>query len=448
MKRNKKFVWRVTMKIGRLILIAAIILIGLAACTQKSAEPSVTHQSLEKTNDQRITLRVGFEGDGSDIGKVKEIFAKYEVENPQIKIQPIFILSSDWNEYISKVQAMIASNTSPDLLYVTNETTPVFEHQGFLEPLDTYMKSHPDWFGDVLQDVHPASQEPFMINGRTFGLARDFDNVVMHINTKFLQEAGLSLPPESWSQEIFLEFCKKLTKINADGTKRFGFQIPIGYFTTTAWIYSAGGKLFNDEMTKSTINSKEVVDLIKFWQDLIYKYKYAPIPQPEDDDTRAIMNGMAAMISAGKWPTSNYVERDFRTVAVQYLPRIKTDQVLVGSGGISVLQPSKHKEEAVKLAAWTADKYYIERFYKAGHIPARKSLMEDMVGNAGIPDNYKLFWESADKGVPIEITPSYSEVATVFLRVIREVLSSPDDPQPALDKAVKEINLILQKDQK
>jgi multiple sugar transport system substrate-binding protein len=429
------------------MIAAAFVLCSAAACTKQSTDlvPAANKNNLIHTDDQRITLRVGFEGNGEDVAKVKEIFSKYEVENPTIKIEPVYIPSVGWDDYTSKVKAMIADGTAPDLLHITVETTPMFQQGGLLEPLNTYMKDHSEWFGDVLQDVHPASQAPFMIDGITYGLAQDFDSVVMHINTKFLSEAELSLPPEGWSQETFLAFCKKLTKENKGGKKRYGFQIPISYVTTTAWIYAAGGKLFNDDLTKSMLNSKEIVDLITFWQDLIFKYKYASIPRPGTDDSQSIMNGEVAMISAGRWPTPDYVNKGFSSVAVQYLPRIKTDQVLVSSRGIGILHTSKHKEEAVKLAAWTADKYYVERYYKAGQIPARKSLMEDMVGNAGIPDNYKLFWESADKGIPIEVTPSYSEVSSIFLQVMTRVLSSPADPKPALDKAVEDINNVLQK---
>ena len=38
-----------------------------------------------------------------------------------------------------------------------------------------------------------------------------FNNVVMHINTDRLQEAGLEAPGEDWDKDEFLSYCEKLT---------------------------------------------------------------------------------------------------------------------------------------------------------------------------------------------------------------------------------------------
>lgn len=65
-----------------------------------------------------------------------------------------------------------------------------------------------------------------------------------------------------------------------DGVKQYAVAVPYGeYFCAEAWLYNNGASYMNDDFTESTINSPESVEVFQLWQDLIYKYGYAPIPE-------------------------------------------------------------------------------------------------------------------------------------------------------------------------
>lgn len=418
------------------ILLSCGVIFGVTACGNHTEE---------------VTLHYAFNGTGNAASEYEEIFDKFEEENPGINVELVFIPSTDWPDFIAKMQTMIAGGTEIDACHLTNESMPVFYDLDMLECMDSYMEEHPEWFS-YRDDIVDMCQMTYEREGKTYGIAKDWNTVVAQFNKEMLDEAGLTLPDENWGKEEFLQYCEKLTVKNEDGSTRYALTIPLYYFGYNAWFMANGGKMFNDDFSECTINSPQIVEIVQLWQDLIYQYGYAGIPQASDDAVTMLMNEQTAMQFSGMWSLASYIANDWKNTIVQTLPKFNADDwhPINGVGGSGVLKSSKHIEEAMKLAAFTGDDYYIQNVSVAnGYVPARESLMEDVVNGFDYIENKQLFYTTAADSYPAECTPTYGSDGEIITRYLMECLSSADaDIQAILDQCAEEVTAVRQKNMK
>lgn len=394
---------------------------------------------------KQTAVKLAFFGGEVDKAATQKIFDQFTKENPDIKVDLIYIPANDWPDYFTKIRTMIAGGNAPDLCRVAIEGVQMFTSLGLAQPMDAFIKKNPKIVGDAFADIHPKLQAPFTVKGKTYGLVCEWNNNVIHFNTKLLREVGLEVPAESWNKETFLEYCKKLTK-TVNGKPQYAVAIPNYYFGVEAWLYANGAAILNANMTKCTLNQPKAVEIFQLWKDLIYKYKYAPFPDPNVNQIQQLIDGQVAMGTWGRWPLQSYVSNNFSDVAVQYLPKFSSkNDVVFGSAAFCVLKSSKHRDEAMRTAVWTAGKYFVKNFYGLGSIPARRSVASEVIPAAGLPKNYDLYYKSADFAKGVQSPVQYPEVANVLDRYLTAALSNQMEVQEAMNKATAEINAVLAK---
>lgn len=401
-------------------------------------------QTTVSAADKDITLTLAMCGDGTTKESLDNLLAQY-TEETGVKVESIFIAGS-WGEYCTKLQTMIGGGDEVDCAILAIEGVEKFLGMGIAEPIDDWIEANPEISEEILNDTSPSFQDVFKDEeGNTYAFPFSFNNVVMHINTNRLEEAGLELPDEDWTKEEFLEYCEALTT-EKDGVKQYAVAVPYGeYFCAEAWLYNNGASYMNEDFTESTINSPESVEIFQLWQDLIYKYGYAPIPEENVSPIAQIINGQVAMAAYGRWPTANYVADDFDDVAVQYLPTFKVNQQIGGVDGIFTLKNSKHIEEAKELAAWMSQAEFEGAYLTEGNIPALHSLAQTKVSELGIPENNELFYLDSNTDIykPVSAPPQFTECSNIVLTAISEICVNQGDVQETLDAAAEEMNAVL-----
>lgn len=394
--------------------------------------------------DSDVTLTLAMCGDGTTKASLDKLLEKY-TEETGVKVESMFI-AGNWGEYCTKLQTMVGGGNEVDCAILAIEGVSKFLNMGIAEPIDDWIEANPDIAKEILDDTSPSFQEVFKDDeGKTYAFPFSFNNVVMHINTDRLQEAGLEAPGEGWNKDEFLTYCEKLTT-EKDGVKQYAVAVPYGeYFCAEAWLYNNGASYMNDDFTESTINSPEAVEIFQLWQDLIYKYGYAPIPEENVSPIAQIINGQVAMASYGRWPTANYVADDFSDVTIQYLPSFSENQQIGGVDGIFTLKNSKHIEEAKNLAAWMSQAEFEGEYLSVGNIPALHSLAEQKISELGIPENNQLFYVDSNTDIykPVSAPPQFTECSNIVLTAISEICVNQSDVQETLDAAAEEMNDVL-----
>ena len=428
------------MKIKRLVALAMTATLAVSAfgCS-KSVKTDV--------KEDVKTIKISFMGDGAGKDAMQKNFDLFNSKHKDIKAEVMYVPvngGSGWNDYFTKIETMIAGGTAPDISFVAIEGIQSFDSKNLAMPINDYVAKFPELADGVDKDINPNLQKPFVINGKNYGYVTEWNNVVTHFNTTLLKEAGLELPKENWGKQDFLDYCSKLTK-KVNGKQQYALAIPNYYFAAEAWLYNNNASILSEDMKKSALNEPNSVEIFQLWQDLIYKYKYAPAPEPNADSAQQLMSGQVAMAFAGRWFTNNYVTNNFKDVAVQYIPNFKTNKVNFGSGAFCVLNSSKNKDAAAQVALWTAGKEFTTAYLTNASIPTRKSVADDVIPKVSVPQNSQLFYKTADTAVAVQAPPQYPAVATVFDKYLSAILSNQMPAKEALDKATIEINAILAK---
>lgn len=415
-----------------LLLFLAMVL--LIACSKKDA---VT------TKDDAtdiVTLRIGWLGDGSNKEKLDTALMAF-TEKTGIKLETVYIPGT-WGEYFMKIQTMSTTSDIIDLASVAIEGFEMFIDMGLAQPLNAFAEKNKEAVDELMADVPTGIAAPFTKDGDLFGFPMSYNNMLMHFNTARLKKDMVEIPAADWGIEEFLALCKKLT-YEEDGMKKYAVAIPGGNFERESWLRNNGTGFMNADFTKSTINSPESIEIFQLWQDLVWKYGYAPIPEPNVTVTQQFIDGTIAMYSSGRWPMFTYDANEFKDVALQYLPSFKVNQVQFGVDGMLVTSVTKHYEKAAELALWMASDEFIRDFFTIGNIPARRSLAKEIIPLPGYPKNSEIFYKDVDNAVPVSAPIAYAACAAIADDAFSKIIMEQAEVKETLDYAAKQMNKAL-----
>jgi len=395
--------------------------------------------SLEGTGD--VTLKLTWPGGGQNRAELLKCLEPF-TEATGIGIDLVFI-TGNWGEYFTTIQTMIAGGEAPDLSEIAIEGFDMFVYNGLATPMNDWIAENQEDYDRIANDIDPNVMNILNYDGLQYGIPTEWNNVVTHINTKLLEEAGLELPPADWNQNTFLEYAEKMTVQREDGSTQFGMSIPHAYFELTAWMYNWGTSLLNDDMTEGNLEDPKVIEAFQFMYDLVYEYGYSPIPEAGVDRIQLMQDGEIAMFFAGRWPTTQYVANDFKDVAIQYMPTFETNVPVWGGTSTMRLTSSQHLEEAHQLALYLASPEFIEKWLAYGPIPVLNSVAEEKLAELGIPQNYEIYIESAATARPVQSPQQYAEVSVAVIQAFNDIMINKADIEETLSATNAQLNMIL-----
>ena len=440
------------------ILLAAVVTAGtLLGCgstkentgTDKAAEASeeiaadTTSDTEAATDAEPVEIKIAYPSDDGAEEKLNILIDEFNKSYPNIKVNYILIPFSSWPDYITKLKTMVAGGTGPDVARLAVEGIQSFVADGMALPFDDFIAENADLMEELgVNDIHPNINAPFQVDGKTYGFAWDWNNIVMFLNKDVFAEKNIELPGSDWNKDKFLEIAQTLT-YEKDGEKVYGTVAPTDYFTVTAWLYNNNASVLNEDMTECTLNSPEAIETIQFLHDLVYKYEVAPAPSAGLDTSNLFMNGQIAMLGNGRWSIASLANNNFEDYDIQALPALSTQQSSFGSGSFPVLSSTKHPYEAMLFSSWlSASSFSQETFLKTDSVPSRISVMEKILPTM-LPENGMLWRESADVAKSIQAPTQLTDVTAVFDKYMSLVFANEISVEDGMNKATEEINAIL-----
>jgi multiple sugar transport system substrate-binding protein len=385
---------------------------------------------------------------GVDKAMWDSLIAEFSKLHPNITVKYQPVPGESWGDYFDKLATMIAGGNPPDVSRVAIEGTRLVVSRGLATPLDEFMKGDPE-IDEYLKDVSPRLLEVFRVDGKTYELPFDWNNMVMYYNTKMLQQAGLQPPRKEWTKDEFLEMAQKLTRRSGSGDPEvFGFGFAVQYFSgTIPWMYANGTSLLSADLTKSNLKDPRVLEVLQFLQDLVWKHKVSPKPPASHADIYSLMAaGKIAMAGGGRWPVLQMTKAGFSDFDVQYFPRWKEQITEYGVGGFVIMKSTKHPEEAWKWVKFLTSKRALEILTRIGQaIPARRSIAASPAMFELPPKNAKIFYESIEgtNARPVPSPSTYNRIESTWRRYLGRVLANEMAPAAALEEADKEFTAIL-----
>ena len=236
---------------------------------------------------------------------------------------------------------MFAAGIPPDVIF-TAEKAAEFASRDTLLDLTPYIERDSEEI--ELSDIYPQLLENCKYKEKYYGLPVNANSDVIFYNKNLFDKAGLKYPDETLTYRKLIEIAKELTK-DTDGDGRidqYGLFVSWDYPWVLGHILKWGGELFNPELTKCLIDSPEAIEAIRYYSDIIKKYKVSPSPitLTGQSDIQLFMTGKIAMFNCG-WYVCQFF-KDIRGFSWDVAPVPKREgNPRVSYGGINWLIISK-----------------------------------------------------------------------------------------------------------
>lgn len=337
------------LKKGFLMLVLVMVFLGLLAGCSGSKETNS-----EEGGDAKVTLRMVESITSPARTKLlKKMLAKFEKENPGIKVE---LISPPLKSADEKITQMLMAKEDIDVLEVREQTVKNFANNKFIEDLSRYTSQWKDW--DTLTETikHGATA----VNHNPYYIPYGVYEKTLFYRKDWFEEAGIKVP-ETWD-----ELVDAAIKLTDKSKNRYGYSFRGGagatdYIEFMTWSYLGKKIVQNDayftQDGKTMFETPEAKQVLDTYLKL---YKEASPPDSVSwsypEMVQGFTSGMTAMLiqdpevivtadenmKKGTWATAPLPKGTPSGVAQQP----------AGTAGWGIGAFSKHKDEAWKLVSF------------------------------------------------------------------------------------------------
>ena len=390
----------------------------------------------------KSTIRFSGWGSVDEINIYKKVVANFNQSHPNVNVvyQPIP------TDYGTKILTELAGGTAPDVGYVNDTDFPAWYSKGALMDISGEIEAQKV----DLTDFYPEVLNYFQVNGRYYGLTKDFTTFVVYYNKDLFQKAGLQEPKGWWTWNDFVDAAKKLDK----GNTQPGFapdSTNEAYWN--GWVGSNGGSIMNDPLapTKSVLDSAAASDGIQYFANLWLKNNGAVSPTTNalgQAASDAFVGGRVGMVTYGRWEVPTYMKIKSFKWDVAFFPQNKQRYSTMFATCLSAFKDTKNLGAAaafIGFLAGTADGQ--SEAAKLGlAIPAIKSVANSPSFKLpDVPINHDVYLQEIPFGRLEPRTPAFSEVSKVWDSNLDPVWRGNKTAADATKAFVPQIDDILSK---
>lgn len=366
MNKRKKRRGSVTAKIGKYLIAAMLLFVGVSVFGGGQSDKA------SSSKEELTVLTWRYQPNDPFWLKVVE---EYKSINPNVVLTLINV--ADNNSMEQKASAMLAGKQPLDIIWTDSSVTQAMGKAGLLEPLTSYIKK--DNFD--LDSIFMSSKHDHMWNGELVGLPAIPMGYLIFYNKDIFDKAGVPYPKNDWTIDEFLDAAKKTTNASL---QQFGYGTRPWIGThDLAFVYAYGGKWFDDN-GNPVINDAGTIKAYQFIQDLINTYKVAPNPSGvAGSSSQAVTfdSGKLAMNWSGTWDIRG-TEGDnpkwkFKWGVVLPPKGPNGQYPIIISNGWSIINRSQHKEEAWNFLKWWNTGSVQQLLCEYGEIPSNIQIADD-----------------------------------------------------------------------
>ncbi len=313
-----------------------IKLAGAAAVALPFPKPAIA---------QTVTLRWWYHFDNPQNSPAAFV-AKFEKDNPGIKIQAEAIPWGGGTDYANRIFASAVAGTLPDTGLVRLSYLSQLMEMDAITPLDDYLKG---WTAraDISDDLWKLNTAK---DGKKYYVPAHYVVLYLCYRTDLFQQAGLQ-PPKTF--EEFRTCAKALTKGDIYG---FGMRGGAGGFDNWGPFVLGGGASFDKGgmVTEKALKQNE-------WYVNLFRQDKVTAPSAPTDSFRQIIDafkaGRTAMV-IHHLTTANEMEQALGADKVGAVPVPKSPEggawTIFGDESNAIFSTCKNKDAAFKWISWLA----------------------------------------------------------------------------------------------
>jgi multiple sugar transport system substrate-binding protein len=336
------------------IVVSSLVAASLLSGCKKEEKATQS----EGKSSENVVITLGCWGSSpSETKLLDDQIQAFQNDNPNITIKK----QVQVGDYMQAIQSKIASKSAPDIYYLDVSLADQFISKGVIDPIDDYIDK------EDVKDFYPNLLGGYQKDGKTYGLPKDYNSLVLFYNQEMFDKAGLK-PPTTW--EELKEVAPKLTNDKAvalcleNDAQRFG-----------AFMLQAGAKINDGD--KAAFNTAEGAKGLDFYYSF-HKDGYAKTPKDLGVDWAgpALAQEKAAMVVAGAWiiPFMKDNAPNVKYGMVK-LPKGEKEGGLLFTVAYVLNKDSKNKKEAAEVLKYLTGKDAMQMVATAGlAMPSRQSM--------------------------------------------------------------------------
>lgn len=154
----------------------------------------------------------------------------------------------------------VASGDPPDAINIDRALLSTYAVRGALQPLTQCIEEQ----GIDMSQFRQAAVDQVTVNGEIYGIPDFWNNIYLMINTKALEDAGLTLEDVTVADwDALAELNEALTVMDGSNVTRIGFDPKLPEFFPL-WVRANGSQLLSDDGRTAMLNTPEAVEALEF----------------------------------------------------------------------------------------------------------------------------------------------------------------------------------------
>jgi multiple sugar transport system substrate-binding protein len=384
---------------------AALALAGTAALMMATAACGSGDDSGSDDTNAKVTLSYAI-WDKNQVPAMQQLASAFTKENPNITID---VQLTPWETYWTKLKAAATGGAAPDVFWMNGPNFQLYATNGVLAPIGDYDTGN---YPKALVDL-------YTVDGKHYGVPKDFDTVGLWYNKSLFDAAGVKYPDDTWTWDTFKAAAAKLTN-KAKGQFAIAANLTSAQEYQYNTIYQAGGYVISPDGKSSGYADPATIQGLKFWTDLIAAGQSPDLKTMTDTaPINLFESGKTAMYYGGSWDAAEFTTNSYTKakVDVAVLPKgVKQATVIHGVANV-IGQKSPHKAQAWKFVQYLGSKDAAEVEAKAGVIPAFNGTQQAWV-QAHPELHLQSFLDELSYAVPYPVsrnTAAWNELETTYL---------------------------------
>jgi multiple sugar transport system substrate-binding protein len=334
------------------------------------------------------------------------LIADFEKAHQNVKVEQNYIA---YNDYHSKINTMIASGATPDIIYLNEFLINEWGEKGVTADLTPYYRD-----ANIDPKQFYVKSALYSTGGHLWGVNVTSTTVVLYYNKGLFKKAGITPPPASatspWSWKEYVAAAKKLTKdasgktptdkgFNYNNLVQYGTVMPNSWIYVLPLLYAGGTSVANNDGTALEITSPKAIKVIQSIADLAAVDKVAPMVSMTNANNAfsnlptMLMNDQLGMFIGGTFQFSDFANEGY-DVGIAQIPSMS------GKGGNMVWSSGYTIRKGATKDAFELFSYLVDF---NNWVTASKN---HKVGLTGLPQTTSVFNDPAKNAAWTSIFPA------------------------------------------